>query len=116
MKRVAIARRLRRDMTEAERRLWSRLRSRQLHGMRFRRQVPIEGFIADFACIEAKLVVEVDGGQHAETVVADRLRSDAIASAGFLVIRFWNSDVMANIEGVIDRIEGALAARSTANV
>jgi very-short-patch-repair endonuclease len=79
-----------------------------LRGLKFRRQMPIRGFIADFACVEARLVVEVDGGQHAEMVEADRLRSDAIESAGFLVIRFWNTDVIKNIDGVVREIENVV--------
>lgn len=113
MKRFLIARRLRRDMTDAERKLWSRLRNRQVRGLKFRRQMPLEGFIADFACVEARLVVEVDGGQHADAMEADQLRSDAIEGAGYLVIRFWNAEVLKNIDGVIDEIERALATRPT---
>ena len=113
MKRVPIARRLRRDMTEAERKLWSRLRNRQMRGLKFRRQMPIEGFIADFACVEARLVIEVDGGQHAEAAEADRMRSDAIESAAYLVIRFWNRDVLQNIDTVMGEIDRTLAARPT---
>ena len=112
MKPVGIARSLRRDSTDAERRLWSRLRDRQVRGAKFRRQVPIGTFIADFACVEAKLVVEVDGSQHAQAVEADRLRSDALGAAGYLVLRFWNNDVIENIDGVVQEIEGTLAARS----
>ena len=112
MKPVGIARRLRRDSTDAERRLWSRLRDRQVRGAKFRRQVPIGAFIADFACVEAKVAVEVDGSQHAQAVEADRLRSDALGAAGYLVLRFWNNDVIENIDGVVKEIEATLAARS----
>lgn len=114
MKRVPTARRLRRDMTDAEQRLWARLRNRQLLGLKFRRQMVVEGFIADFGCIEARLIIELDGGQHAETVEADRLRTRAIEGAGFLVLRFWNEDMLRDTDGVIEEIMRALAARPTA--
>ncbi len=112
MKPVGMARRLRHNATDAERRLWLRLRNRQVGGVKFRRQVPIGTFIADFASVEAKLVVEVDGSQHAEAIEADRQRSDALGSAGYLVLRFWNNDVLDNIDGVVSEIERTLAARA----
>ena len=115
MKRATIARRLRRAMTDAERKLWSRLRNRQMRGLKFRRQVPIEGFFADFACLEAGIVIELDGGQHAGMVEADALRSAAIEGAGFLVIRFWNNDVLARIDAVMDEIDRVLRDRSGAS-
>ncbi len=115
MKPVGIARRLRREATDAERRLWSRLRNRQVGDVKFRRQVPIGPFIADFASVEAKLVIEVDGSQHAEEIEADRLRSDALGEAGYLVLRFWNNDVLDNIDGVVKEIERTLAARPVDN-
>ena len=101
------ARRLRTRPTEAERKLWSVLRSRQLDGFRFRRQAPIGRFIVDFVCLERKLVVEADGGQHAESL-ADDARTAWLESQGFRVIRFWNNDVLANIDGVADTIRRAL--------
>ena len=113
---IRIARKLRRESTDAERKLWSRLRSQQL-GYKFRRQVPIDRFIADFACIEAKLVIEVDGGQHNRQihVERDRDRTAAIEAAGYLVMRFWNNEVLNNIDGVLERIIETLAARAGAN-
>ena len=72
----------------------------------------IEGFIADFACVEARVVIEVDGGQHVETVAADRLRSDVIEAAGYLVMRFWNNDVLRDIDAVVEEIDTTLAARA----
>ena len=74
----------------------------------------VEGFIADFACVEVRLVIEVDGGHHADMVEADRVRSDAIESAGFLVIRFWNTDVLKNIDMVIEEISRTLDTRPRA--
>ncbi|TVR83814.1 MAG: endonuclease domain-containing protein [Rhodospirillales bacterium] len=105
---VPLARRLRRDGTAAERRLWRYLRNRGLDGHKFRRQHPIGGFVADFACVEAKLVVEVDGGQHGGT--EDARRTAALRRHGFTVLRFWNNDVLANTEGVVETIRAHLAA------
>src|SRR5260221_2711098 len=110
MSRVPLARYFRKRMTDAERKLWARLRNRQVLGHKFRRQMPIEGFIADFACVEAKLVVELDGGQHAEAVEADEERSREIASAGYLVIRFWNAEVLKEIDSVVAEIVRTLFA------
>lgn len=76
----------------------------------------MEGFVADFACVEARLVIEVDGGQHAEKSEADRLRSDTIEAAGCLVIRFWNNDVLRDIDAVMDEIDQTLATRPVADV
>jgi len=106
------ARDLRRDQTPVEARLWSRLRNRQLDGFKFRRQLPIEGYIADFVCIDAKLVVELDGGQHAEQAEYDARRTAALEAAGFDVLRFWNTDAFENIEGVLEMIRRRLRAES----
>ncbi len=111
MKRTPLARRLRRNMTDAERLLWSRLRNHQMRGLKFRRQLTIEGYIADFACIGARLVVELDGGQHTETVRADAERTAKIEAAGYIVLRFWNDDVIANVDTVLDEIDRAVATR-----
>ncbi|PKP98662.1 MAG: DNA-cytosine methyltransferase [Alphaproteobacteria bacterium HGW-Alphaproteobacteria-15] len=99
---TSLARKLRREPTEAEQRLWSRLRAKQL-GARFTRQFPIGGFIADFACRSLRLVIEVDGGQHAENP-ADAARTQVIEAHGYRVIRFWNNDVLGNTDGVIAAI------------
>ncbi|MGH6892911.1 MAG: endonuclease domain-containing protein [Dongiaceae bacterium] len=101
------ARTLRKTMTDAERALWRLLRERQIEGMRFRRQVPIDHYIADFTCLEARLIIEVDGGQHSE-LDADRKRDAYLRSQGFRVLRFWNNDVLANREGVFRAITEAL--------
>jgi very-short-patch-repair endonuclease len=103
-----LARQLRREQTEAERRLWHLLRQRRLGGFRFRRQFPIGDFIVDFCCREQGLVVEVDGGQHQEQAEADRRRSRLIEARGYRVLRFWNSDVLANTDGVLEQILSAL--------
>ena len=102
------ARSLRRNPTEAEKRLWSRLRRRQIAGVRFRRQVPIGPYFADFASHEAKLVVEVDGGQHSVRVVDDQRRTERMEADGFQVVRFWNNEVLTNIEGVVQVIHDAM--------
>ncbi len=94
------AKTLRTNMTDAERKLWSRLRNRQLLGLKFVRQLAIGPYIADFACREADLVIELDGGQHAENE-RDILRTQELAQHGYAVLRFWNNDVLNNIDGVL---------------
>jgi BirA family biotin operon repressor/biotin-[acetyl-CoA-carboxylase] ligase len=98
-----VARKLRREMTDAERLLWSRLRRSQL-GAKFVNQFPIGDAVADFACRSAKLVVELDGGQHAIAAEADAERTRTIELHGYRVIRFWNNDVMSNVGGVLEVI------------
>lgn len=88
------------NMSEAERRLWQSLRLRQIEGHKFRRQHPIGRYIVDFVCLECGLVVEVDGGQHSEHQDYDEVRTEWLRQRGFRVIRFWNHEVMNNIEGV----------------
>src|SRR2546429_5169351 len=97
---VATARRLRRDQTDAERKLWFRLRDRRLCGLKFRRQAPINQHIVDFCCAEARLIIEIDGGQHAIRTAEDLNRTKILEAMGYLVVRFWNRDVIQNIEGV----------------
>jgi very-short-patch-repair endonuclease len=108
------ARALRRNSTDAERTLWSELRGHRLGGVGFRRQVPIENYIADFDCHAAHLVVEIDGGQHFsdEGERADAERSAVIESKGFKIIRFSNHDVMTNRAGVLETIATAVAERA----
>jgi very-short-patch-repair endonuclease len=101
---VKIARGLRRASTEAEIRLWSRLRDRQLGDHKFARQEPIAGFIADFVCRRLKLVVELDGGQHSEHATYDARRTAVLQSKGYRVLRFWNNDVLSNTDGVLETI------------
>jgi very-short-patch-repair endonuclease len=101
------ARALRATMTDAERRLWSVLRSRRLQGYKFRRQRPIGPFIADFACIEHRLVVEADGGQYLESEY-DARRTAWLEARGWRVLRFWNNDILANTEGVQEAVLMAL--------
>lgn len=94
-------------MTDAERRLWSVLRSRRLLGYKFRRQHPIGPFIADFACIGHKLIVEADGGQHDENTT-DKRRTAWLKREGWRVVRFWNNDILTNPNGVAQVIARAL--------
>jgi len=101
---------LRKNPTDAEKRLWSCLRRRQIAGIRFRRQVSIDPYVVDFASHEAKLVIEVDGGQHDHGSAKERARTHRIEEDGFRVVRFWNSEVLGNIEGVVLSIEAELSA------
>lgn len=105
---IARARQLRRDLTDAERRLWSRLRYLQFNGLRFRRQAPIGPYIADFVCFSERLVIEVDGGQHAVRKHHDALRTAWLKTQGFRVMRFWNNDVLRNTNGVLETIAKAI--------
>jgi very-short-patch-repair endonuclease len=97
------ARRLRRDATDAERRLWSALRDRRLSGYRFRRQFPIGRFIVDFACTKHRLIVEADGSQHADSE-SDRERTAWLEEQGWRVLRFWNNDILTHTEGVVETV------------
>ena len=101
--RTARARTLRRDATDAERVLWRALRALELP-VRIRRQHPVGSYIADFAIPAHGLVIEIDGGQHADAAEADARRTAALTEHGYRVIRFWNNDVLGNIEGVVDTI------------
>jgi very-short-patch-repair endonuclease len=101
------ARQLRRDMTEAERKLWQLLRSRRLAHVKFRRQVPLGPWIADFVTFEHKVIVEADGSQHYESK-RDAPRDLDLATRGFRVLRFWNNDILARPEAVLEQILDAL--------
>ena len=105
------ARGLRRRQTDAERRLWSRLRDRRLQGAKFARQVPVGVYVVDFCCRELKVIVELDGGQHAVQARSDAERTAFLEALGYRVLRFWNNDALANTDGVLQRIAQALAAR-----
>lgn len=106
-KSIRIARRLRVNQTDAERVLWNRLRNRQIDGHKFVRQDPIKGYVCDFVCREKCLIIEVDGGQHndsAEDVIRDR----RLANSGYRVLRFWNNDILGNLDGVLLAIQSEL--------
>ena len=105
------ARTLRRDQTGMERRLWQRLRARQLAGAKFVRQEPVGPYFADFACREARLIVELDGGQHGGP--RDALRDARIEALGYRVLRFWNTDVAGNMDGVLEAIMVARDGRGS---
>ena len=109
------ARQLRARQTEAERLLWYLLRDRRLNGAEFRRQVPIGNYIVDFVCQEAKLVVELDGGQHADQVAYDTARTEWLVSVGYRVLRFWNNDLTENEEGVLTAIYNELESNAQAH-
>jgi very-short-patch-repair endonuclease len=101
------SRRLRGTATIAEQRLWNRVRSRTLGGMKFVRQEPIGPYIVDFVCRERRLIIEIDGGRHA-TSKGDAVRDQWLRERHYRVLRFWNNDVMQNIDGVLETIAGAL--------
>lgn len=100
------ARKMRRIMTDAELKFWNAVRAHRLMGLSFRRQMPIAGYIVDFACPEHRIVIEIDGSGHgrAETVVSDAERSRRLAVLGWVVLRFWNDDVVKDIDGVCTHI------------
>ena len=101
-----VARKLRKSRTDAELRLWYHLRSRQLEGAKFVQQFAIGDYVVDFACRRARLVVELDGGQH--TAEADAPRTKVIEAFGYRVLRFWNNDVFENVDGVLEAIRQEL--------
>jgi very-short-patch-repair endonuclease len=106
-KTIGIARRLRANQTDAETVLWNRVRNRQIDGHKFARQVPIGPYVCDFVCRQRELVIEVDGGQHAESA-SDALRDRYLIAKGYRVLRFWNNDVLGNLEGVLTTIQSEL--------
>jgi len=107
---VTKARNLRVASTDVERLLWTHLRGRHLGNFKFRRQQPIVGYIVDFVCVQTRLVVELDGGQHAEHAAQDAHRTAMLEKNGFRVVRFWNDDVLKNLEGVLEEILRQLEA------
>ena len=103
---VAFARKLRQSQTDAEKALWARLRNKQLEGVKFRRQQPLGPYIVDFVSFERNIIVELDGGQHNEGEVSERddRRAAWLKEEGYQVLRFWNNEVLVNIEGVLQKI------------
>jgi len=106
---LANAKSLRSNQTEAEARLWYHLRAHRFMGLKFKRQKPVGRYIADFVCWEQRLIIELDGGQHAEQVTYDQQRDAWLRSEGYTVLRFWNNDVMQQLEGVLEQIRCAVA-------
>jgi very-short-patch-repair endonuclease len=102
---IKTARALRRNQTDAETRLWRHLRDRRFLGLKFRRQAPVGRYVADFLCLDLMLIVELDGGQHAENS-KDRERTRALEAKGYSVVRYWNNDVLSNTEGVLAHLSG----------
>ena len=111
---VNLAKQLRRKQTEAEKKLWAKLRNRQLDGVKFRRQQPVGSYIIDFISFDEKLIIEIDGGQHnkLEIIKRDEERTIWLENEGFHVMRFWNNEVMQNIEGVRIKIKEFLMKKA----
>ena len=111
---TTLARGLRKRQTDAERALWNKLRSKQIEGVKFRRQQPIGPYIVDFVSLERKLIIEIDGGQHNERKVReeDQEREEWLKEKGYQILRFWNNDVLTNIEGVLERIKENLEGKT----
>ena len=105
------AKQLRVNSTDAENRLWQCIRNRQLNGWKFRRQMPVDRYIVDFICLKLGLIIEVDGGQHAEATPYDTRRTEYLQSKGYQVVRFWNNEVLGNTPGVLERIAMILDQR-----
>ena len=103
------AKSLRANQTETEQRLWYHLRAHRFMGLKFKRQKPMGRYIVDFVCMERGLIVELDGGQHADAVMKDQRRDAWLRGQGYTVLRFWNNEVMQNLEGVLERIRSAVA-------
>ena len=98
------ARKLRKNSTRAESLLWSKLRAKQIAGVKFRRQQPIGNYIVDFVSFEKRIIIELDGGQHAKAKKKDSKRDKLLSENGFTVLRFWNNDIFNNLEGVLEAI------------
>jgi len=96
-------------MTDAELKIWQRLRAHRFQGLSFRRQLPVGPYIVDFVCLEARLIIEIDGGQHESSQVLYDAKRDAwLRAEGFRILRFWNNDVLKNLDGVLERVAEAL--------
>ena len=109
-RRVSLERKLRSQSTDAEMKLWLSLRDRRLAGFKFVRQEAIEAYVVDFVCRDRRLIIEVDGGQHADNQ-KDRTRDRVLSEAGYRVLRFWNNDVLTNRDGVLQVIAEAVEAK-----
>lgn len=103
------AKKLRANQTEAEQRLWYHLRAHRFMDLKFKRQKPMGCYIVDFVCVEQQLIIEINGGQHAEQTGYDQHRDAWLRSQGYTVLRFWNHEVMQQLEGVLEQIRNAVA-------
>ena len=108
MEQLDFSKKLRKEMTASERQLWKRLRCRQVEGLYFRRQCPIGPYIVDFVCLEKMLVVEIDGSQHMSQQDADQSRTEWLQRHGFRVLRFWNNEVLRELDAVLESIRSSL--------
>lgn len=108
---LAKAKALRTNATDAERRLWYHLRAHRFMGFKFKRQKPVGRYIVDFVCMEQRLIIELDGGQHGESVSYDVRRDKWLSQQGYLVLRFWNNEMMLELESVLERIRLAVLER-----
>ena len=104
---IAAARALRTNSTDVENLLWRQLRRKQFAGLKFKRQQPIDNYIVDFVCFEKRVVIEVDGGQHASERDKDAQRGEYLIRNGFKVLRFWNNEVLQNMDGVLEVIRNS---------
>jgi very-short-patch-repair endonuclease len=102
------AKALRRNLTDAEQKLWYHLRAHRFVGRKFKRQKPLGCYVVDFVCLEEKLIIELDGGQHAESVAYDQERDSWLRSQGYTVLRFWNNELLNEMESVLEKIRLAL--------
>lgn len=102
------AKALRTNQTEAEQRLWYHLRAHRFMGLKFKRQKPMGRYIVDFVCVERRLIIELDGGQHSEQVEYDQYRDAWLMNQGYVVLRFWNNEIMQQLEGVLERIRNTI--------
>lgn len=109
---ITVAKTLRKRSTDAENVLWRHLRSKRFSGLKFRRQQPIGNYIVDFVCFERRTVIEVDGGGHVFENVKDNERDQWLRGEGFTVLRFWNNEVLQNIDGVLEAISGYVLSPS----
>lgn len=101
---LTYSRELRKNQTDAERRLWMHLRGRRLAGFKFKRQIMFKPYIVDFVCLERKLILELDGSQHQDAAEYDSKRTSYLVSLGFHVMRFWNNAIMTNLNGVLESV------------
>ena len=111
--RTDFAKKMRKNATDAEKLLWHHLRAKQFKGLKFRRQQPMGNYIVDFVCHENRLIIEADGGQHASALEKDVERTEWLNAQGYQVLRFWNNDILTNIDGVLESIRAFCVSPSS---